>query len=470
MLEDLKKCRTIKEIYQTLPQDWDEKAALIVLLMWVLLPLLMLPMFYIYPGDVASISMVFGILIQTMGSLTLLFVAIHLFGSLQTKTCRFVDSVKKAPWQFILLLMLLWALIASVLSNNVYMSIWGNDRLHEGFYTYCSYAAAFYAATLLHEKRKEFIIKIFIWTSFVFCIVFLAKFVHVGFVDKYIFASEVSYYNDTNIFGYYLTMSILILAGIAAGKSEKNRILYSLILGFEIYVLIMNNALGSFLAVLVAMLIIIPLNWLYKRKFSWQYLIPLIIFIMTCALYYGITRLSGGADSISSNFNTLFSDVTKISNGAVDAGNAGSGRYAIWMRSFQIAKDRPWFGYGPEQTFEAYMKGGVRHYRPHNEILQHMVFLGIPAAVLYVVALIWLFIHQLKKISRLRRTTILSAFGVVAYFISSMFGNTVPWTAVFFFIFLAFASDQTEQSGFAAIAAYGSTDSSTANSVISVSD
>ena len=133
MIEELKKCKTIKEIYQTLPKGWDEKTALIVLMMWVLSPLLMLLMFYIYPGDVSSISMVFGILIQTMGSLTLLFVVIQLLGRFLTKTCSIIKAIKSAPWHFFLLLMLFWALIASVLSNDIHMAIWGNDRLHEGF-------------------------------------------------------------------------------------------------------------------------------------------------------------------------------------------------------------------------------------------------------------------------------------------------------------------------------------------------
>ena len=50
-------------------------------------------------------------------------------------------------------------------------------------------------------------------------------------------------------------MSIPLLAGISAKKEAHKPVsIFCLILGFETYVLIMNNSLGSFLAVSIAML------------------------------------------------------------------------------------------------------------------------------------------------------------------------------------------------------------------------
>jgi O-antigen ligase len=446
MIKELANCHNLKEIYQTFPQSWEEKTALIMLRICVFLPLLMLPMFYIFPGDTIAISNMYAVLINIAGNLILIFVIIQLTGRFITRKQSLAMSATKIalrkPWLCALFLMLLWAFISSVVSNNFRIAIWGNDYFHEGFFAYCYYAAAFYSATLLQDKRKSFILKQFIWVSLFICIVFLAKYYKIGLVNNYIFAQGFAYFNATNVLGYYLSMSTLILAGLIASRRGKRPVIYSLILAFEIYTLIMNNTFGSFIAVIIALIITIPMIWIYQGHFSFRLFVPALVFVLTCTIYYFISYSLKDSNLIGLNFRELFGDMTRIVEGASDAGRAGSSRYAIWIRTIKMIPIKYLFGYGPEQTYEAYMAAGINHTRPHNEILQYALFLGIPAAVLYIVSLIWLFIGQVKKLRELYRITVLSSFAVIGYFISSMFGNTTPWTTVLFYIFLAFSSDQ----------------------------
>ena len=47
MFNKLKKCKTIKEIYQTLGRDFFEKVASVILIMWCMIPVIMLTLHFI---------------------------------------------------------------------------------------------------------------------------------------------------------------------------------------------------------------------------------------------------------------------------------------------------------------------------------------------------------------------------------------------------------------------------------------
>jgi len=78
--------------------------------------------------------------------------------------------------------------------------------------------------------------------------------------------------------------------------------------------------------------------------------------------------------------------------------------------------------------------------RPDNEFIQYAVFLGIPGLAFYLLALISMFIKQWLQMKKLDVTTIVSAGCVVAYLVSSMFGNSMFYTTPYLFMFLALAS------------------------------
>ena len=106
---------------------------------------------------------------------------------------------------------------------------------------------------------------------------------------------------------------------------------------------------------------------------------------------------------------------------------------------------RPIFGYGPEQLDEE-LSEIMWVDRPDNEFIQHAIFLGIPGLVYYLTALIWLFAHQWRVMKRLDATTLVAAGCVIAYLVSSMFGNTMFYTTPYFYMFLAFAAGRAKSS------------------------
>ncbi|MDW7658290.1 MAG: O-antigen ligase family protein [Bacillota bacterium] len=440
LLAELNKCRNIRQIYQTLPQSWQEKLTHIVLTMWVLLPLPMLLMFFIFAHDVDRISVMYSVLIESAGNLTLMAMIIQFAEKFALrKKLEIMKLIKKAPWSILLLLMLVWVTIACLRSKDLDTAIYGIPYYREGLTTYIYYAAIYYQATKLTDEYRTSIIRRFVWVSLVLAIVFLAQYLHIGLISNTLFAGEFAFLNSTNYLGYYLALSIILLAGLVIQADRKGMFIYSLLLAFNSYTLIRNNTFGGFIAAVLALVLLIPIHRFYKKKFSFRLLIPLAIFLFVCLIHVSITLFTGNDNSIYMNIHTLTTDVTKIARNAEDAGMAGSGRFRLWAKAIELIREKPWFGYGPDQTVLA-ISPTVTHVRPHNELIQHALYFGIPAALLYLTSLIWILVRQVKQLSNLTPSTVIAAGAVIAYFISSMFGNTTPWVVPIFMMCLAFSS------------------------------
>ncbi|MBQ7775881.1 MAG: O-antigen ligase family protein, partial [Lachnospiraceae bacterium] len=122
-----------------------------------------------------------------------------------------------------------------------------------------------------------------------------------------------------------------------------------------------------------------------------------------------------------------------------DAEMVGHGRMKLWKQSLKMIPARPIFGYGPEHMDDVYSKE-MWILRPDNEFIQHAVFLGVPAALFYITALVWLFLHQWKHMKQLDRTILIAAGCVIAYLVSSMFGVTAFYTTPYLYLFWGMAA------------------------------
>ena len=207
----------------------------------------------------------------------------------------------------------------------------------------------------------------------------------------------------------------------------------SIFCGALIYV----DTFGSYLAVLFGMVFSVFL--ISIMHCSKQYIInsvfSLLLFIF----------ISVGVDTqthlLRTNFASLFTDIEKITTSADDVDEAGTSRIKLWKHSFKYIKERPLFGYGPEGTSQMFFDDGLGNDRPHNEYIQHALFMGIPASVFYISGLVLLFIYCIKNRKQLPSYAIISGFAVFSYCISAFFGNTMYYTSPYFFIILGILSN-----------------------------
>jgi O-antigen ligase len=134
----------------------------------------------------------------------------------------------------------------------------------------------------------------------------------------------------------------------------------------------------------------------------------------------------------------LYNDIVKIINNDIHAGLAGTGRWRRWTHTVQYIGERPFFGWGSEGIFDL-LKEETGGSRPHNEYLQYAAFFGIPAALCYIAGVVSVFVKGIKKRAEIDIYTFAALVASFGYLVSALFGNTMSYTAPYFFIMLGLA-------------------------------
>ncbi len=239
-------------------------------------------------------------------------------------------------------------------------------------------------------------------------------------------------FHNSNHYGYYLVLVILSSAILFVYEKKLGWKIFNALSGIlGTVVLIVNDTLGSYLAVLLVLIFFViycmkkdkEYFWLAVGAFGGFMLITLIM-----GLWY---------DTVTSSFTKLFIDIGEIAADPLEADSAGSSRWRLWKGTVQHMNESPWLGFGVEGLLNTYGIG-----TPHNELLQYAEFFGIPVMVLYVAAVTVIIVTIMKNSTKFSKTTLVCFCVSVGYLISSFFGVQIYYTTPFIYIFLGLLSYQ----------------------------
>ena len=87
-------------------------------------------------------------------------------------------------------------------------------------------------------------------------------------------------------------------------------------------------------------------------------------------------------------------------------------------------------------------------YRIDNEFMQYAIFLGIPGALLYLMGLVLLAWNRIKNLKYLSYSVLIAAGCVFGYLFSSCLGNSMFYTAPYFWIFLGMVEKEPKRAHF----------------------
>jgi O-antigen ligase len=428
---------SFKDIYDKVPKKFYDVAGFVIVVMMIgllsfeeiyrMISLIrkynFYTMFYYLVGAFAEIFSVFYI------------------GSLFYREEKF--SIKKVLknniWDLALLAMLIWSVISTFLADDLDIAMHGTWYRRDGLYTYLVYAGMYVSAKAISsDTLKMWVYRIIsiVATGLSFMTLFqcsdkLMKLLgaHAEALDIYTLYAA-TYYN-TNHYAYFLTLAILAMAGLViVEKKLINKIIFACMYVFNIWALIINDTFGSYLGVMIG-IIFLGILFIIKSKKNIYSVLVVIILFAGMSLCMNIH-----SNSLQSNLNEAYEN---NSNGLLDDSN-GNGRIGLWKQAVKFIKEKPVFGYGPDGLWEAYFEAGFLNDRPHNEYLQHMVFLGIPGGSFYLIALVSIFVYCIRRIKKLDKCILVSGGIVCAYCISAFFGNTMYYTTPYFFIFLGMLS------------------------------
>ncbi|MEE5994154.1 MAG: O-antigen ligase family protein [Oscillospiraceae bacterium] len=233
-------------------------------------------------------------------------------------------------------------------------------------------------------------------------------------------------FHNSNRYGYYLVLVILSSAILFVYEKKLGWKIFnalSAILGTV--VLIVNDTLGSYLAVLLVLIFFVIYCMKKDREYFWLAVgafggFMLITLIM--GLWY---------DTVTSSFTKLFIDLGSIIEDPLEADSAGSSRWRLWKGTVQHMGESPLLGFGVEGLLNTYGIG-----TPHNELLQYAEFFGIPVMLLYVATVTVIIVTIMKNSTKFSKTTLVCFCASVGYLISSFFGVQIYYTTPFIYIFL----------------------------------
>ena len=240
------------------------------------------------------------------------------------------------------------------------------------------------------------------------------------------------FYN-TNHYGYYLTTIVAVSTGLyLTSRRILVQIFYLFIFSLNTWCLIINNTFGCYLAVFFICICAPALLYKVSKKLSkTKIMMPLMLFMLLTI---------SSSQIVKNNFQVLSADVKNIATENTSAKNAGSKRWELWTNGLDLIKNKPIFGYGPENLGKEYLTRSIDQDRPHNEYLQYALFLGIPALILYITALILLLKNWLAELSNLSSSIFVCGLAVISYLCSAFFGNTMFYTSIYFFLLLGYIS------------------------------
>lgn len=433
-----KKTSSFSDIYNRIPDKFYNRAGFTILIMMI--SILSVEELYraFMPVPKWNVYMMFYYLVGAFGEVF----SVLYIGSLFYKKERLsLKAVfKKNIWDIALLLMLVWGTISTILAEDKYIAMQGTWYRKDGYYAYLVYAAMYVCGkAITSEKLRLWVFRVLAVTCSLQSLITLLQYNHFlrnlagdNYIEKLNGLTEYAgIFCNTNHFAYLMTICVMAMAGLVIiEKKNLNKILSLSLLAFNVWSLIINDTFGAYLAVLLG-IIFLAIIFIIKNKKNILSVLAVFIVFAGVSLW-----MDSQIHTISANFGITYSDAKQGTSN--DAG--GSSRIGLWKQAIRFIEEKPVFGFGPDGLYSRYYEEGYFNDRPHNEFLQHAAFMGIPALIFYLVALIGIFIYCIKRIRKLNVCILVTGGMVFAYLISSFFGNTMYYTTPYYFMILGILS------------------------------
>lgn len=322
----------------------------------------------------------------------------------------------------------IWSIFCAAISDTPFMCFFGFVPMSDCVSVYLSYFAMILIGIMMSEDKESVVLmgKIYVILASVFAAISLMD----NGITYQLFANEATncfhyqgpFYN-TNHCGYYLTIA-LILCGymIEYLKSKREKIIYAVCFILLTNMLILNNTMGSYLAVLLTFFFAVIWSFINREN----KLKPALVFVAFVALS-AISLIY--TSNVIDNFTSMFSDVGTVIDSSADieeVASVGSARGGLWKLALKAIKISPIVGFGPQ---------GIG-FSAHNMYLQIGMYTGIPGLAMYLAFLVLGVIRLIKLRNKISPITRACAFAVVGYLISGFFGLTLFYTAPYFYIVL----------------------------------
>lgn len=260
----------------------------------------------------------------------------------------------------------------------------------------------------------------------------------------------------SNHYGYFLVIAVIISAGYYIYGDMLQMIAGIVSFGLNMVMLVFNRSLGCLIAVAAVLLIMLTEAMIRGKDIERRKAFILSVWLVTT-----LAALLVCSHRLRIELYFTLREAVSILHGQ---GNQymGHGRWQLWELTADYIRQKPLLGYGCEGISEILLADSPAVNKvgsPHCEPLAYAAFFGIPAALFYLGGCISAIAKGLRRkagaADRSDNTSPaqtgiqaadpaiysrVAAYAAAGYFISSLFGVAVFYTAPFFFILLGAAA------------------------------
>ena len=456
-MKKLKECRNFGEIYETIGEKNFGNVAYFLTLLLLYVPfaagvLNALMLFNYHRGISSYDAYDYNYKCMTLWnipfSLMLFWTILYVLGKIKFNGWKFKDFIRavkeKQPWLLWWLTLLVWTIIPVACSPYPMGAIFGTGQLAGGYISHFFMLGLLGCVYMITDKtQKERAVWTFIGVTDILSLIQISFEYDIPPLMYFSAAPRVSVYTQMNHYGYMIAMSHLAITGmyykVLATDNEENKVRKEIVLILSVilqsFAIVINDTLGSYLAIVLALIVAMILWSVRLKKFNIKYLIPLVAIVVFTALSLAGSITTKTGSSMGPSLIEFGGDLKKLFYKTEDYRKAGTTRAGIWEDTIKRIKERPIVGYGPD-TLQDNDYNIFINTTPHNEFLECAYFLGIPGLILYLGGLIHLFIIKMKTLKNLRLFMLIPGGVIICYLIGSFTGVRKYNTVCYFFMFI----------------------------------
>ena len=428
-LKKVMKSKTIKEAVCNLPDSFFNLVSFMLSLLFMLNPLCILIRTRYFAWFPECRSTINRTVLGVGTAVLLLFVLRQVLLKKAPDIRTFIkNNAAIALFLFFALLMVLTTFV----NGHTNIMVYGYSYRGEGLLGYLSYIVYFLLLALNNsDKQKKIWLYTFVGTSAVAELITVYEHYALNTYDQ-----DFIFY-QYNHYGYYLLMSLAISAMLIVISSKPwQKVIFSLSFILALLALIINDTFGCQIAAFAGIIALCAVYSIAKGKFKPVTLIPMALLILTFT-FAGLTseRLSG---LISSNLLQIENDTGALAHGRENAEfSTGVSRIILWENGLKFISEEPIKGHGADMTMGRMLQASnLDNDRCHCEYMNYAICFGIPAALVYIIAVFMVYFRGLKFRKKLTDIQLIGLCAAMFYLISAVVGNSMYYTAPFMFILL----------------------------------
>lgn len=420
----------VKRLFSSVSMNTISKLATVLVSIWLVFPVFVMLLNAIN-FDAKVMYEIWISLVYVIGCFGCLFGLFYLYNLISDTTVSKKDKQLLLLPYALFLVFGVWCVICSSKAKFVFVAILGYGIAQDSLSCYLAYAGFILLGTIVAMYRKNAIVvaNVTIIVANLLAIISLMDNKITDALCVYEFTNCFHYQSvffNTNHYAYYLAL-VTILSALLFVYTNTNvkKALYIVSFVIQSLILILNNTMGAYLAVLLTLVIFLITCIARKNNIKNTLIVFAVFAIVSLASNFIV-------DNVFVNFTNMFLNIKTLLTGSSttqEVNSVGSGRGVLWKYALTIIKQDPIFGVGVNNVYVAV----------HNAYLQIAMYTGIVGLILYILPFASRTITMIKSAGNLDAVQKISLFMAMSYIISAFFGLTVFYTAPFFYVVVGVA-------------------------------